>query len=334
MGARRVQGDFMLNNGYTVATGQPVDTYDLVGYPQAGPAWSASIAYVPGQMVTVASINYICIAATTNNTPPNATYWAVLTNNSIIRASDLSTSWCTAVTTATIVCTDTGTSVGTGAPYTNSATGFKISYNFPWGEGTLSGAVTATPTAHAGIYITGLNPPWPALSTNLYIETAAGSGVYKLHSVHSADTYIAYTYGAGRIPPAAAASQSATTLSQYVFAQMFAGVSNQRMPTSGPPAIFGTPTRPFGNSSDNQIMICRGGVFEFDCASASFAAGTYVAPAKASGNALLNQTVVAVAGPALAIGKVFDDVTSSVKVMVEVTSRYRPTIPTPGTQEY
>src|ERR1019366_6947071 len=115
-----------------------------------------------------------------------------------------------------------------------------------------------------------------------------------------------------------AVAQGALQLSQYVFAQNFAGISNQRMATTG---FFGTPTRPFGNSADNVMMVCRGGVFEFDCVSATFTEGQYVGAAKASGNALLNQTVVGVANAALAIGKVFKGGTSVVKVMVEVDSR-------------
>lgn len=40
-----------------------------------GAAWSAVTAYAVGDMVNVASVNYYCILAHTNHTPPNATYW-------------------------------------------------------------------------------------------------------------------------------------------------------------------------------------------------------------------------------------------------------------------
>jgi len=39
-------------------------------------AWSASAAYVAGDVVRVASVNYYCVLANTNNTPPNTTYWS------------------------------------------------------------------------------------------------------------------------------------------------------------------------------------------------------------------------------------------------------------------
>ncbi len=38
-------------------------------------AWSSSIAYSIGRMVTNSSITYTCIVANTNNAPPNATFW-------------------------------------------------------------------------------------------------------------------------------------------------------------------------------------------------------------------------------------------------------------------
>lgn len=63
------------------------------------------------------------------------------------------------------------------------------------------------------------------------------------------------------------------------------------------------------------------GVHEFDCASATFALGTLVGPAKATGNALENQKVVAVASENLAIGRVARDYsTATTTVHVEVFS--------------
>lgn len=54
------------------------------------------------------------------------------------------------------------------------------------------------------------------------------------------------------------------------------------------------------------------GVFRFDCASAAFDLGVFIGPAKASGNALENQKVVAVANATLAIGKPARQYTSAV----------------------
>lgn len=275
MGARRVQGDFKLSQGYVIATGQAVEVMDMVAYHA----------------------------------------------NTITRASD--ESWGSAITTGAPTVADGG--VNQGTTLTNALTGVKVSQTFPWGEGTLSSASTTTPTAGATIKLTLDAADALATAWNIYVETAAGSGTYKhyktVQNVGGAQIVFIDAYGAGRTPPSAVA-QGAKEVTQYNFAQAFLGVSNQRMPTSGPPAIFGTPTRPFGNSQDNVMMVCRGGVFEFDCVSASFAAGSYVGAAKASGNALLNQTVVAVVSPALAIGKVFKDATSVTKVIVEIESRY------------
>lgn len=41
----------------------------------AAPAYSGATAYVPGNIVLSAGTNYYCIANTTGNAPPNATYW-------------------------------------------------------------------------------------------------------------------------------------------------------------------------------------------------------------------------------------------------------------------
>lgn len=45
------------------------------------PAYSGATAYVKGDLVVDAGINYYCIAPTTGNAPPNATYWYALTGN-------------------------------------------------------------------------------------------------------------------------------------------------------------------------------------------------------------------------------------------------------------
>lgn len=47
--------------------------FDLVTVP----AWNNATAYTIGQIVKVSSIDYICIAANTNQTPPDATYWKI-----------------------------------------------------------------------------------------------------------------------------------------------------------------------------------------------------------------------------------------------------------------
>jgi len=42
-------------------------------------AYNGATAYVPGDLVSSAGVNYYCIASTTGNAPPNATYWYALT---------------------------------------------------------------------------------------------------------------------------------------------------------------------------------------------------------------------------------------------------------------
>lgn len=44
-------------------------------------AYNAGTAYTPGKAVSNAGVNYVCIANTTGNAPPNATYWHPLTSD-------------------------------------------------------------------------------------------------------------------------------------------------------------------------------------------------------------------------------------------------------------
>lgn len=103
---------------------------------------------------------------------------------------------------------------------------------------------------------------------------------------------------------------------QTAFALLFLGTSMQDK-------VVGT-ARVYGNSEDNRIGVSVGGVWEFDCASASFAVGDLVGPAKQSGNLLESQKVVAVATEALAIGRVERAVTSGVRVRVQLLSKLLP----------
>jgi hypothetical protein len=62
----------------------------------------------------------------------------------------------------------------------------------------------------------------------------------------------------------------------------------------------------------NHVRIATEGVFEFDCASATFKAGQYVGPDdNAGGTALESQQVIAVADATKAIGQVEKDYTSA-----------------------
>lgn len=183
----------------------------------------------------------------------------------------------------------------------NSATGVKITYQFPWGEGALSAAGTATPTLHAGIYVSGtpLVPPAPALYTNIYVETSAGSGIYKLWGITYGSPVIVYSYGAGQVPFAAnpggvVVASAALDYSQYNFCQSFLGVAMQ--------GYDGTNANAYG-IKDGFLRVATTGVFQFPLVSASYAAGDYFGCAKDTGNNLAGQTVIAVASPLLAIGR-------------------------------
>ena len=103
---------------------------------------------------------------------------------------------------------------------------------------------------------------------------------------------------------------------QTAFALKFLGVSGQQKDA--------TVARVFGNSTDNLIRIDTTGVFEFDCASATFAIGDFIGPAKQTGNLLESQKVVSVASEALAIGRVSEAVTSATRVRVRLLSAKQP----------
>lgn len=106
----------------------------------------------------------------------------------------------------------------------------------------------------------------------------------------------------------------ATTQTNFV--ARFLGVSGQQKDANV--------ARVFGNASDNVIRIDAGGVFEFDCASATFEVGDLVGCAKQSGNALEDQKVVAVASEALAIGRVTQRGTSITRVKIQILSKLNP----------
>lgn len=100
---------------------------------------------------------------------------------------------------------------------------------------------------------------------------------------------------------------------QTAFALLFLGVCMQTKTST-------TLARVPGNSVDNKIMVAPEGVYEFDCASASFNVGDYVGPAKQTGNLLEDQKIAAVASAALAIGVVAEKTTSATRVKVKLLS--------------
>lgn len=111
--------------------------------------------------------------------------------------------------------------------------------------------------------------------------------------------------GASDVPKAAADITWNTNIgtTQEDFHDQFKGVAAQR-----------------SRSGDTDpIRVNTTGVHIFNCASATFAAGDLVGPAKDTGNALLSDTVVAVATANLAIGRVTKHYTSNTtRVEVEI----------------
>jgi hypothetical protein len=99
---------------------------------------------------------------------------------------------------------------------------------------------------------------------------------------------------------------------QAAFHLVFMGVAMQSYDGDAAPHDIGL--------KDGKIRIATEGVFEFDCASATFAAGALVGPAKQTGDLLEPQKVVAVATESLAIGRVQEAVASATKVKVRIRS--------------
>jgi hypothetical protein len=136
--------------------------------------------------------------------------------------------------------------------------------------------------------------PAPGLWWNIYVETAAGSDVYKLWGIsYTGAILMVDSYGLGRVPPTAKAS-GALEITQYNFAQKFLGLAHQRKDASA--------VRCYGSSEDNVLIAHTAGLFPADCASATFAYGDPVGAAKQSGNLLESQKVVGVADISLGIG--------------------------------
>lgn len=221
--------------------------------------------------------------------------------------------WGTAVATPSAPTVANGTAaIGTGM--TNAATGVKVSLNFAWGEGALSAAGSATPTLNAGIQIAALDISGftGALSRNIYVETAAASGIYKLWGTDNGGANLITGYGSQRVPPTAVTS-SATDVTQYSFHLSYAGVADQSY--DGTTAGLNT-----AGIKDGKIRVLQDGVFEENTAAATYAPGDLVGLAKQSGNLLEPQKVVACSGKSQAVGRVAEGLgTSATLVRIRIS---------------
>lgn len=211
------------------------------------------------------------------------------TTEAIIRAQDVT--YASAVNTPSApTVADAGVNIGT--PLTNAATGVKISYQFPWGEGPLSSAGSATPTGGAALLVSGspLAPASPAMYTNIYVETAAGSGTYKLWGTTATGaSVLVNSYGAGQSPPGTTYAGSALVVTQYNFAQLFVGQSASYKDANV--ALIA------GYGTANLVRMDTSGVYYADLdTSYTWLAGDYFAPAvNGGGTALQSQTLMPVA---------------------------------------
>jgi hypothetical protein len=220
-----------------------------------------------------------------------------------------SQTWATAIS-APAAPTLTDGAVAIGTPLTNAATGAKATYVTEYGETEASSAGSATPTAGAGLRVTAISLPAGIKGIRYYVETAAGSGVYKFYRETKGESFLITGYGAaGGAAAPASSTLGVTAVNQATFAANFAGVASQ--------CYDGSNANAYG-IRDGKLRHDVGGVFEFDCASATFALNALVGPAKASGDALEPQKVVAVSHRMLAIGRVVEAGTSVTKVKVEI----------------
>jgi len=239
------------------------------------------------------------------------------TDGNVVRAQDVT--WGTAVATPSAP-TVAASAASRGTALTNALTGVKVSANFPWGEGALSAAGTATPTAAFGLKVTLAALPANALSWNVYVEDAAGSGTYKLQQVTTVSAGIIYvdSYGTGATPPSAVLTD-ATTVTQYAFAQAFVGVSGQVKTAAA--------ARVLCNGADNIIRVDTSGLYLADVTSAAYEPGDYLGVKKATGNTLsTTNALAAVAHESLAVARAAQGTAGSsvTSLLVEVLSRKLP----------
>lgn len=108
-------------------------------------------------------------------------------------------------------------------------------------------------------------------------------------------------------PVSSIADQGTAVATQKYLVDRFAGVSNSKQLVT--------------DTTSRNARIIVDGIFDFPCASATFAVGDYVTPNYAN-NALEDQKLVKTTNPQLAIGRVVKEYSSATtKVKVRITSR-------------
>ena len=122
--------------GGTVAHRLRIQYASTIAYPDgAPPAWVATATYTAGQVVTTNGTQswWLCIATSTNHTPPNGTYWQAVSANSLYATQLLFTSL-----------------PGSGLPYIAEA---------PQGDGSQINTLTGEPTIGSYRYLVIDAPP-------------------------------------------------------------------------------------------------------------------------------------------------------------------------------
>jgi len=246
------------------------------------------------------------------------TSYSVAPASDLTYQSDITT--VTGATTPTTALLEAGAS-GSGFSSSDSLT-YKLSVNYPWGEGTLSAASSGLSITSSGdaARVLLVDTVAPGLSMNVYTPTANGSSTYKLNGTFygASDVYLT-AWGKGRTPPTAA-PQTALAFTQYNFGLVFAGVAAQGY--DGTSFASGATPRAYG-ITDGKVRVDTSGVYEFDCAAAAvLREGDLVGlSANGGGTALLTTTVEGVAHASLAIGRVARANNKTAKVWVEIMAR-------------
>jgi hypothetical protein len=115
-----------------------------------GAAWSNATAYVAGNIVSLAGVVYICIAANTNQSPPNATYWAVVAQFNVYCDPDGNGNYGFIGTSSNTTFNDTGFTPDASVTPPLAQTLFNSSGNYPgcttyYQQRQLFGGATNTP---------------------------------------------------------------------------------------------------------------------------------------------------------------------------------------------
>jgi len=113
-------------------------------------------------------------------------------------------------------------------------------------------------------------------------------------------------------------TDDARPVSQYTYGDSL-GATQEAIIDTG---FLGVAMQQSRNGDTDEIRVATNGVFEFDCASATFEVGDLVGvDDNSDGDTMMDQQVIAVNHPALAIGRVAKRVTSAAtKVLVRIKS--------------